>query len=195
MIIEIPYQKKKRIEKISPIFLVQLQTTIDTCSFCAVKNGETLSKKKLDRKKMRIFICILRIDYVNVVQVLWTIRWANLCTTKDAHWFLFNSLASTFLHKFLFLFLFSKCFQGSYWHSSYCRLSCVVLWDASFFDHINAHCIVRAEEMQGTNTYNERRGKNKPNAGHINYHLLMMVLHLWRILYDSHRTQSIYLLF
>lgn len=71
MIIEIPYQKK-RIEKISPIFflLVQLQSTIDTCSFCAVKKGETLSKKKLDRKKIRIFIRILRIDYVNVVQVL-----------------------------------------------------------------------------------------------------------------------------
>lgn len=71
MIIEIPYQKK-RIEKISPIFflLVQLQSTIDTCSFCAVKKGETLSKKKIRSEKIRIFIRILRIDYVNVVQVL-----------------------------------------------------------------------------------------------------------------------------
>lgn len=94
----------------------------DLFILCGWKKVEFFSRKNDIRKKL-IFIRRLRIDYVNVVQVLWTIRWANLCTTKDAHCFLFNVRLNifTFSH-FLpsFQLLANNC------DLSYCRLSCVV---------------------------------------------------------------------
>lgn len=71
----------------------------------------------------------------------------------------------------------------SCWHLWFELLSlklCCVL-NASSFDHKNAHCLDRASKRNAKHTFIHTHTramredeKNKPNAGHINYHLLML---------------------
>lgn len=92
--IEIFYQKKKRMNRKKILSFLRVgsitnQPLIYLLILCGEKKAEILSKKKTKKKiygqKKTIFIRILQIEYVNVVQVLCMIRWANLCTTKKCY--------------------------------------------------------------------------------------------------------------